>query len=91
MCIFLFSLNFEHNLEDYTWDCKCILMQAWLHLQVPKDVPMYAGSGGTGGLQRCGAGTGHSLLFPKTFAQKSVICKVPSQLIKYILLMSKCM
>lgn len=58
MCIFLFSLNFECNLEDYTWDCKCILMQAWLHLQVPKDVPMYTGSGGTGGLQvRCWYGT----------------------------------
>lgn len=39
MCIFMFSLNFEHNLEDYVWDCKFILMHAWLHFLMPQDMP----------------------------------------------------
>jgi len=87
LCIFLFSLNFEHNLEDYVWDSKCILMHAWLHLPVPRTPPTCAGCWGTGGLQGCDAGTATAA--PKTLAQRSVDCKIPSYLIKCSSLMIK--
>lgn len=46
MCIFLLSLNLEHNLEDYVWDCKCILTHTSLHLLVPTDIPQVQLRGG---------------------------------------------
>lgn len=78
MCIFLFSLNFEHNLEHYVWACKCVLMHAWLHLQVPKDVPRVRRL--LGDRQAARVQCWHSALTtaPKTLAQKSVVCQIPS-------------